>query len=341
MRQSRLKAPLGHPVAYYHCLSRVVNRDFVFGPQEKEMFVRLMRRWERFCGVRIVTFCVLSNHFHLLVEVRPRPTQLPTVEELFDLIEGLYGKGGAITLREQWKVVSASGNAEAMGQWQEGFFRRMWDVSAFMKALKQQFTQWFNGRHERCGTLWEERFKSVLVEGAGLALATMAAYIDLNPVRAGLVEDPKEYRWSGYAEAAAGRRLAREGLKTVVRGANRPAGSWREVLAEYRVRLYGEGEQQGSDDLERGVVVRRGLSREEVAAVMARKGRLSAVEMLRCRVRYFADGAVLGTKAFVEEVFQVERDRFGPRRKDGARRMRFVEASELRVLRDLRVQPIG
>ena len=95
------------------------------------------------------------------------------------------------------------------------------------------------------------------------------------------------------------------------------------------------------DDPERGFVARRGLSREEVERVMAEKGRLSALEMLRCRVRYFADGAVLGTKVFVESVFQAERGRFGPLRKDGARRLRFVKAGELRVLRDLRLQPIG
>ena len=222
-----------------------MNRSFVLREEEKEKFVRLMRRWAQFCGVRIVTFCVMSNHFHLLVEVPPRPEQLPSVEELFERLEALYGKGGAITLREQWKVVSRDGNAEAMAQWQEAFFRRMWDVSSFMKALKQQFTQWFNGRHERKGTLWEERFKSVLVEGADLALATMAAYIDLNPVRAGLVSDPKEYRWCGYAEAVAGRRTAREGLKTVVAGARRPTESWKQVLAEYRLRLYGEGKRAG------------------------------------------------------------------------------------------------
>lgn len=52
-------------------------------------------------------------------------------------------------------------------------------------------------------TLWAERFKSVLVEGFGNALETVAAYIDLNPVWAGIVEDPKDYRFCGYAEAVA------------------------------------------------------------------------------------------------------------------------------------------
>ena len=68
---------------------------------------------------------------------------------------------------------------------------RMGDVSEFMKSVKQRFGIWFNKTHGRYGTLWADRFKSVLVEGHANPLQTMAAYIDLNPVRAGLVEDPK------------------------------------------------------------------------------------------------------------------------------------------------------
>jgi putative transposase len=77
----------------------------------------------------------------------------------------------------------------------------MWDASHFMKLLKQRFMQWYNGRRARRGTLWEERFRSVVVEGTGLALGAMAAHIDLNPVHAGLLKDPKDYRWSGGGKA--------------------------------------------------------------------------------------------------------------------------------------------
>jgi putative transposase len=85
-----------------------------------------------------------------------------------------------------------------------------------MKTLLQRFTRWFNRTHQRSGTLWEERYKSVIVE-SGVAARTMAAYIDLNPVRAGMVSDPAEYRWSSYGEAVGGGlngngKKAREGL---------------------------------------------------------------------------------------------------------------------------------
>jgi putative transposase len=76
----------------------------------------------------------------------------------------------------------------------------MHDLSEFMKGLKQRFTQWFNGHHGRRGTLWEGRFKSVLVQD-GYAARVMAAYIDLNPIRAAMVQKPEDYKWCSYGEA--------------------------------------------------------------------------------------------------------------------------------------------
>ena len=62
--------------------------------------------------------------------------------------------------------------------------------------------------HHEQSLIWEERFGSVVVEEEERALRTMAAYIDLNPVRAGMVLNPADYRWSGYAEAMAGKARA-------------------------------------------------------------------------------------------------------------------------------------
>lgn len=339
MRQPRLKAPPDLPVAYYHCVSRVVNRDFVLGDAEREQFVKLLRLCEQFCGVRVVTYCVMSNHFHILLEVPKRPEVLPTDEELLARLKRTYSGLGLATIRQQLATLRAAASQADAEAYRETFFARMWDVSAFMKALKQRFTQWFNRQRGRKGTLWEERYRSVLVEGAGEALAAMAAYIDLNPVRAGMVAEPEDYRWCGYAEAVAGKRQAVHGLKVVTdtqRGLAGPAGS---VLREYRELLYGRGEERGVDD--QGRAVRKGFSRARVDEVLAKKGKLTWGEMLRCRVRYFTDGAVLGSKEFVNTIFAAERQRFGPQRKSGARPLRGVDAAGLCALRDLRVRAIG
>jgi len=64
MRGLRLK---GEGKCYYHCLSRVVDRRFVLGDREKERFRKMMRSVEAFCGVQVVTYVIMSNHFHILV----------------------------------------------------------------------------------------------------------------------------------------------------------------------------------------------------------------------------------------------------------------------------------
>jgi hypothetical protein len=118
------------------------------------------------------------------------------------------------------------------------FKDRFCDVSLFTKELKERFSRWFNKQNGRRGTLWMDRFKSVLVEGEA-ALATMAAYIDLNPVRAGITDDPMSYEFSGYGDAAGGSKRARRGL---CKALNLPQGSWESRgLARYRLFLFDEG----------------------------------------------------------------------------------------------------
>jgi len=82
--------------------------------------------------------------------------------------------------------------------------------AAFMEELKQRCTRWLHRQHLRKGTLWEERYRSVLVEGEVIALTAVAVYIDLNPVRAGLAESPEDCPWSG------GRARARRGLLSIL-----------------------------------------------------------------------------------------------------------------------------
>ena len=339
MRHSRLKASPELRVGYYHCISRVVGRAFVLGEKEKENFVRMMRMYERFCGVRVVTFCIMSNHFHILLEVRRRPEILPNDEELMDLLDEICPEVERGIERQRLQMFRELGATDDAEKLREKIFSRMWDVSAFMKALKQRFSQWFNHQHQRKGTLWEERFRSVLVEGVGDALATIAAYIDLNPVRAKMVTDPKDYRWCGYAAAVAGQTVAKQGLGVVVRYLRGDQYQETALLPVYRCWLYGLGEETGKRD--DGGALKRGFNPDQIAEVLRKKGRLSTWEMLHCRVRYFTDGVVIGSKGFVDSVFEANRERFGVNRKDGARRLRGIESGSLYSMRDLRIDPIG
>jgi putative transposase len=75
--------------------------------------------------------------------------------------------------------------------------------SVLMRRLGQRYVQYFNRRYERSGTLWEGRFRSSLVDNEQYLLICQR-YIELNPVRAGMVEAPEDYPWSSYRANALG-----------------------------------------------------------------------------------------------------------------------------------------
>jgi hypothetical protein len=199
------------------------------------------------------------------------------------------------------------------------FRARMYDVSEFMKTFKQRFSIYYNANHSRrgAGTLWHDRFKSVLVEESESAQVTVAAYIDLNPVRAGIVKDPKDYRWSGYAEALGKGGHSLDGISKLFVGMNLDKV---EVLAKYRQSLYYEGARRLNEFT--GAVSKPGFAREFVDKVLDEGGELPVSQLLHCRVRYLTDGVIIGGKGFIERMLH-EHGQFSPlRRKRGAREMK-------------------
>ncbi len=343
MRQARIK---GEGVSYYHCISRVVDRQFIFGNEEREFFVALMRKLEAFHGLRVLTYVVMSNHFHLLIEEPDREAMQPLDREsLLKRLGFLYKRIYVDTVRQELERAAKVGNDAWEKAIIERYQNRMGDISTFMKELKQRFSSWYNRRKERKGTLWEERFKSVLVEGDEKALMVIAAYIDLNPIRAGMVSRVEDYRWCGYASAVAGNRWARQGLGRILSSSARVSGEdfekhWKETATLYRLWLYDQGEVGEITALEENegerVLVRHGFSVEEVEAEIQRGGQIPLKQLIRLRVRSFIDGGVLGSAAFVDRVFERYREEFKMKRKTGARRMLNVESEGLCVFRSLR-----
>lgn len=328
MRRARI-CPEG--CQFYHVMSRTVAGTKRFDGAEKEFFRRMMRAYETFCGVRVLTYAVMGTHFHILLEVPER--ELISEHEVVRRMRAIYTAKQVDERLAEWARWREQGNDARVEAELEELRSRMVDLSQYMKTLKQRFTQWYNARRERRGTLWEDRFKSVLVEGGRHALLAMSAYIDLNALRAGVVEDPKDYRWCGYAEALAGERRARAGLGLVydLAGAKMP---WESLAREYRMYLFGVGQKSESEDQ------RAGFSPERVRRVIEENGRLAMNELLRCRVRYFSDGLVLGSREFVNAVFEQYRENFGPKRREGARRMCLGDWDGLCTARALRLEPV-
>lgn len=327
---------------FVHAITRIVGREFLIHEREGEYLWNLMVDQSRFTGVKIVTATILTNHAHFLLEQVDR-NSIPrlTADELFEeRLPHIYEPSAIRGFRAEFDHLVKMGDPGLTEAFLQRFADRMYSVPVFMKEIKQKFSQWYNKRNNRIGTLWEGRYKSVLVENNKNALMRMAAYIDLNPVRAGMVKKVEDYRWCGYTKALCGDLEARAGLGMFYDHSPEVCGEefsedWTETAKLYRLWLYHEG-QEILPDYATGERGRRGFTRQDLEAVEQLEGRMKPTEVLRYRIRYFTDGAALGSAAFIEKVFKTNRANFGPGRQKGSRQMRGAEWGELRVIRDLR-----
>ena len=215
---------------YYHCCTRVIEgRHILVERAARALMRRLIFAEARFTGVRVLTYCIMDNHLHVLLEVPHRdPKELAAMSDgaFLRRLGCIYSAETMTEIRADLRT-ARKGGERAHRCFRERFEARMLDLSVYMKEVKQRFSQWYNRRHQRKGPLWEARFRSVLVEGEDRrwkgrgsgrqpsmpdALLVVAAYIDLNPVRAGMVDDPKDFRWCGYSEAVAGVAEMRAGI---------------------------------------------------------------------------------------------------------------------------------
>ena len=157
-----------------------------------------------------------------------------------------------------------------------------------------RFTRYYNKKHNRRGYFWGERFKSVIVQD-GRTLVNLLAYVDLNPIRAGIVRRPEEYRWCslGYhlQTGNAGDLLSLEfGLSDW--GDLEP----KEAVRKYREFIY----ETGAEDAGKGAAMDRRIVERE----RRRKYRVSRRDRFLYRSRYFTDSGIIGSKEFVGEVFE-------------------------------------
>lgn len=366
MRRSRWLAPWKDSLvkpAIYHCVSRVVDRRFVFEDAEREQFRIYLRMYENFSGCRILSYCIMSNHFHILLEVPPMPQGGLTDEELLKRLRAIYSDAVVSLADKELREAREKGLMDYAEQIHQRYTYRMHDLSQFMKTVLQRMTRWYNLCNQRKGTLWEERYKSVIVED-GTASRMMAAYIDLNPVRAGMVNDPAEYRWSSYGEAVGGGakgngKKAREGLVRACmshKGAGFEAEKWKEVSRVYR-KMLGLALERKAGRAKEMVETAKAKKLCAVTKKSLEKGakpdanavrmadhdtvlpELKMAAILCYRLRYFTAGAVIGSKEFVNEAFASAKERFGARRKDGARAMKGnaqAARGQLWSMRDLK-----
>ncbi len=268
--------------AVYHVMSRSALDGYPLNDFEKDFIVDLIKKLSRVYFVDILGFCIMGNHFHLAVRTYPE-------SELAD---------------EEVRKRYAAHYGQDIADGQIPYFRRKWcDLSEFIRDIKQMFTRFYNKRHNRAGFFWGSRFKSVIVED-GETLINCLAYIDLNPIRAGLVERPEDYRWSSlsYHVQTANKDdflsldfgLAEFGVLD--------AG---DCLRRYRRFVYEAGGLERPDKPQAGVI-----DQEIVETERKKDFNLTRTQRFLYRTRYFSDSGIIGSKEFVAANYQRFKDLF-------------------------------
>ena len=217
----------------FHVVSRASGREYRLGGGGKGVLLtKTLHAYATLLGVQ-----VLTHHFHMLLRVPERPEGEsgeggPSVEQLLVRLEAAVGVDQMKQIRQNLRLWESNSAQDLIEAWRQRQVGAMYSLSEFMKRVKQRFTRWYNKRTGRVGIFWEDRYRSTIVqESSGKraalsrqasavhdeekALCMMATYIDLNPVRAGITDDPGNHLWSGYAEAMAGKAEALEGIARI------------------------------------------------------------------------------------------------------------------------------
>lgn len=198
-------------MTYHHLMSRIAHKVFFMGSAERDSFIEMMRRVSEFTGIKLLSWCIMENHFHILAFLPERVAL--TDDEVMRRYHILKGN----SLKSNREEVDVMLSRETI----EKLKKQMFSIGEFMKILKQWFTEEYNARYQHTGTLWEGVYKDVPVKDEPHELAKRASYIHLNPVKAGITPNYAEYLWSSFTALNRGDEMAFSGMKMIYGEATR------------------------------------------------------------------------------------------------------------------------
>ena len=285
-------------VGSFHIISRVAGGaggDFILHDQEKEYFLKLLEHFASGFFVNVHAFVIMSNHFHILATGMELEAKKASKQELLRRYKLIYPK----------ESEPPPGRYEPNGEiiWDEdgGIERlreRLGSISRFVQELKQTFSRWYNKTHNRKGYLWNDRFKGVIVNH-GEAQLLCSAYIDLNPVRAGIVERPEDYRWCSMGLRVRNPKRAKK-LLSFFSVSHQDEWSDDGLIAKFKtmstmawyrefVYLSGGVSHEGKASIPGDII----------ANVVSYHGKLGLGDCFRYRVRNISEGLAIGSYRFI------------------------------------------
>jgi REP element-mobilizing transposase RayT len=273
-RLARIKIDGGG--AFYHLYCRTAGPKGEYpldSPLVRRKIISLFEHYSRVYCCRILGFCIMGNHYHLVVWFDERRKM--SRDELFERARLLYSK----TLLEGWLRDS----------WKR-FEERIFDVSEFMRNFQAAAARWYNYTFSRRGRFWAERFKSTLLEDEEQVMDCLL-YVELNAVRAGIATHPEDYEGASVYYRDLSKDKWMMPLQHLVGQEKRGM-----ALRDYKAMIYYRGNvstKAGQKPIPNRIV------EQEEARDFKTKG------IYRKRWRHFVDGVVIGSEAYVRK--EIER----------------------------------
>jgi len=264
--------------AVYHVMSRTALPGYPMKAVENDFLLELIKRMSNLYFTEILGFCLMGNHFHLLVKMLPESDFSDS--DVKKRCQAFYGEDFVFPVDNM------------------PFYRtKLASLSEFVRDVKVNFTRYYNKRHKRRGYFWGDRFKSVIVD-KGETLVNCLAYIDLNPLRAGITNRPEEYRWNtiGYHLQTNNKDKF---LSTDFGLMEFNVRDEKERVRRYRKYMYHAGSIDRPDKGKVKVIDPRILKKEK-----RKDFKITQASRLRYRTRYFTDSGIIGSKEFVNKHYQ-------------------------------------
>jgi REP element-mobilizing transposase RayT len=191
---------------YYHCIARCVRRAWLWGMDEyagrdyshrKQWVIERLEQLCRIFPIEVCAYAVMSNHYHLVLYVDAAQARKWTQREIVERWTLLFR---APNLVKRWQSGEALEAEQRMAEAIiERWRLRLCDISWFMRCLNEHLARLANAEDQCTGRFWEGRFKSqALLDEAGLL--TAMAYVDLNPIRAGIAETPEDSEFTSICD---------------------------------------------------------------------------------------------------------------------------------------------
>jgi len=184
---------------YYHCIGRCVRRAFLCGKDEfsgksfehrKQWVVDRLILLTQVFSIELCAYAVMSNHYHIVVRLSPEKSKQWSQSEVIERWQKIYSGGTLASLYQSNSLLSDSQKMMFDSQ-TETWRERLSDLSWFMRCLNEHLARKANKEDDCTGRFWEGRFKSQALLDES-ALMSCMAYVDLNPIRAGIAETPEQ-----------------------------------------------------------------------------------------------------------------------------------------------------